>query len=135
MADSVTLPVWGNGDLFTAEQAVRRAKEYGVAGVMIGRGAMGNPWIFREIRELDQGKTPKPVTAEERFRTIRNHYDRMLAWKPEPIAVREMRKQIGWYLHGLRGASRARAEINRAERPEQVWEILARVRQEAEKEI
>ena len=55
---------------------------------------------------------------------IRIHYGRMLAWKPKQIAVREMRKHIGWYIHGLRGASRCRAEINRTEEPEAVFRIL-----------
>ena len=70
------------------------------------------------------------MTTEERFRMIEDHYTRMLAWKPTHIAVREMRKHIGWYLHGLRGASRARAEINRAETPEAVREILERIQVE-----
>ncbi|MBQ9211958.1 MAG: tRNA dihydrouridine synthase DusB [Clostridia bacterium] len=131
-AESVSIPVWGNGDIFTPEQAIRRAKTPGIAGVMIGRGAMGNPWIFRDIQTLDEGQKIQPVSLEERFRLIRIHYDRMLAWKPEHIAVREMRKHIGWYLHGLRGASRARAEINRAEQPDQVWEILSRLQREVE---
>lgn len=134
VAEGVSIPVWGNGDLFTAAQACQRAREYSVAGVMIGRGAMGNPWIFRQIREMDSGLEPSPVSVDERFRMIRDHYERMLAWKPEAIALREMRKHIGWYLHGLRGASRARAEINRAERPDIVWDILDRVRQEVQKQ-
>ena len=132
VAESVRIPVWGNGDIFTAEQAAERARNYSVAGVVIGRGVLGNPWIFRQIRELDETGTPEPVTLDERFRMIRTHYDRMLAWKPEHIAVREMRKHIGWYLHGLRGAARIRVEINRAEKPEQVWDILDRLRRETE---
>ena len=151
VADKVSIPVWGNGDIFTPEQAVVRAHgpdresaasgqeteisgfvrqavdragAGGLAGVVIGRGAMGNPWIFRQIRELDEGKNPTPVSLSERFDMIRIHYGRMLAWKPEHVAVREMRKQIGWYLHGLRGAAKARAEINRAEKPDQVFEML-----------
>ena len=131
VAEGVHIPVWGNGDLFSGKQAVERALRSGVAGVMIGRGAMGNPWIFREIRQLCQGVEPEPVSISERFEMIRKHYDRMLRWKPERIAVREMRKHIGWYLHGLRGAGKARDEINHAEKPEQVWHILSRIQQEA----
>ena len=132
IAESVSIPVWGNGDIFTAEQAVRQAETCHVAGVMIGRGAMGNPWIFRQIREIDQTGAASGVTADERFDMIRKHYQRMLQWKPERIAVREMRKHIGWYLHGLRGAAKARAEINQAESPEQTLEILSRLQQECE---
>lgn len=121
---AVRIPVIGNGDLFTAEQALSRMRESGVDGVMIGRGAMGNPWIFREIRALREGRTPPPVMPAEKFAMIRDHYDRMLREKPERIAVREMRKHIGWYIHGLRGAGRVRAEINRCETPAEVMSLL-----------
>lgn len=131
-AEAVSIPVWGNGDLFTAEEAVKRSKTRGIYGVVIGRGAMGNPWIFRDIRDLDCGRNPTPVRTCERFSMIQDHYKRMLAWKPEQIAVREMRKHIGWYLRGLRGANRARMEINKAERPEQVWEILAHMQDDTQ---
>ena len=133
VAEAVRIPVWGNGDIFSAEQAVSRAAMDGIAGVVIGRGAMGNPWIFRQISEINQGLPPSPVSLEERFSIIREHYNRMLAWKPEHIAVREMRKQIGWYLHGLRGAGKVRQEINRAEKPDMVWQILSRYREDLEK--
>lgn len=132
VAESVSIPVWGNGDVFSGTDAVRKAETFRVAGVMIARGCMGNPWIFREVQDLNAGLAPRPVTLDERFRMIRDHYDRMLSWKPERIAVREMRKQIGWYLHGLRGASRARAEINRIESPEGVWKVLNQLRTEME---
>ena len=58
------------------------------------------------------------------------HYKKMLDWKPEPIAVREMRKHIGWYLRGIWGAGQVRAEINRAEKPDQVYDILSRLQEE-----
>ena len=130
----VRIPVFGNGDIRDGETAGRRIRESGVAGVVIGRGAMGNPWIFREICQINRGETPRPVSIEERFDMIETHYDRMLAWKPEPIAVREMRKHIGWYLHGLRGASRARAEINLAPTRGEVREILLRLKEDILKE-
>ena len=129
VAECVEIPVFGNEDIWDGETALRRKRESGVAGVVIGRGAMGNPWIFREIGQLSRGECPTPVTAEERFHMIEEHYRRLLAWKPEAIAVREMRKHIGWYLKGLRGAAQIRAEVNRAERPEEVRETLARFRE------
>jgi len=130
--ESVSIPVFGNGDIFTAADAVEKQRLSGVAGVVIGRGAMGNPWIFREIRALQQGRTPAPVTLQERYDCIRNHYLRMLENKPEHIAVREMRKHTGWYLHGLRGAARIRNEINQAEKPGEVFALLDRFFEEVE---
>jgi nifR3 family TIM-barrel protein len=124
VSESVSIPVLGNGDIFSAGQAVSLMKKYRVAGVMIGRGAMGNPWIFRQIAALSRGGAAEAVSSADRLAMIRTHYGRMLAWKPKQIAVREMRKHIGWYIHGLRGASRCRAEINRTEEPEAVLRIL-----------
>ena len=124
VSESVSIPVLGNGDIFSAGQAVSLMNKYRVAGVMVGRGAMGNPWIFRQIAELSRGEAAEAVSPADRLAMIRTHYGRMLAWKPKHIAVREMRKHIGWYIHGLRGASRCRAEINRTEEPEAVLRIL-----------
>ena len=124
VSESVSIPVLGNGDIFSAGQAVSLMNKYRVAGVMIGRGAMGNPWIFRQIAALSRGEAAEAVSPADRLAMIRTHYGRMLAWKPKHIAVREMRKHIGWYIHGLRGASRCRAEINRTEEPEAVLRIL-----------
>lgn len=134
VSESVSIPVWGNGDIFTAEQALQYIRSYHVAGIMIGRGAMGNPWIFRQFNELIQGKKSTPVSIPERFNMIKCHYDRMLAWKPQFIAVREMRKHIGWYLHGIRGASKVRAEICKEEDPNAVWDILFHLKNENMKE-
>ena len=124
--ESVRIPVIGNGDIFRAEDALRRMRETGVDGVMIGRGVLGNPWIFRNIRRMRKGEAPEAVTLQERRDMIRKHYGMMLEHLPEHIAVREMRKHIGWYIHGLRGAAKVRAEINRCAGPEQVEEILER---------
>ena len=122
--ESVSIPVIGNGDLFTPEDAVKRLKETGVDGVMIGRGVMGNPWIVRGIRQILNGEVPQAVTLEERAEIIRKHSAEMRSHLPEHIAVREMRKHIGWYIHGLRGAAAVRARINRCENPEEVDRIL-----------
>ena len=120
---SVRIPVIGNGDLFTARQAVEKQKMSGTDGVMIGRGAMGNPWIFREIKALMNGCLCPVVTLEERYRMVVRHYQMMLQCKPAPIAVREMRKHIGWYIKGLKGAGRFRAEINRCADPEKALKL------------
>ena len=107
----VSIPVIGNGDVFTAENALLRLRETGVDGIMIGRGALGNPWIFREIRMLLAGNIPRKVQLKERQNMIRRHYGMMLESRPEHIAIREMRKHIGWYLHGLRDSAKIRGNI------------------------
>ena len=121
---SVSVPVFGNGDIFTYEEAIRRLKETGVNGIMIGRGALGNPWIFRQIREAIEGRDPEPVTLQERSTMIRRHYRMMLETRPEKVAIREMRKHIGWYIHGLRGSAKIRNEINHCMKPEDVFILL-----------
>ena len=127
IACSVHIPVIGNGDIFSTDDAMIRMKDTHTSGIMIGRGAMGNPWIFMNIKRRMRGSEEEPVTFSMRKEMIRNHYERMLIWKPQKIAVCEMRKHIGWYLHGIRGASKARAEINRAENPDDVWKIIDRL--------
>jgi tRNA-dihydrouridine synthase B len=91
---------------------------------MIGRGVMGNPWIFRGIRQLLNGEPVQPVTLSERAEIIRMHSNAMRSHLPEHIAVREMRKHIGWYIHGLRGAAAVRARINRCNDPDETERIL-----------
>lgn len=121
---AVKIPVIGNGDIFTPEDAVKRLTESGADGIMIGRGVMGNPWIFRGIRQLLNGEPIQTVTLQELRDMIRKHSAAMRSHLPEHIAVREMRKHIGWYLHGLRGAAAVRAKINRCEDPDEAGRIL-----------
>ena len=129
--ESVRIPVYGNGDLFTAEDAVRRQAESRVDGVMIGRGAMGNPWIFRQIRALQEGNEPTRVSAGEIRRMMTRHYRMMLESRPERIAVREMRKHIGWYIRGMKGAARFRAEINRCPDADGALALISRFFEDA----
>ena len=121
---AVRIPVIGNGDIFSAEDAIAFRNRAETDGVMIGRGAMGNPWIFREIQAKSAGTEPDIVTPEERHGMIRRHYRMMLEDRPENIAVREMRKHIGWYLKGMREASRIRSEINRIPTAEEALSLI-----------
>ncbi len=122
--EAVMVPVIGSGDIFTGEDAVRRIRETGVDGVMIARGAMGNPWLFREIKARLAGEAFVPPTPEERVAMALRHYDMLLDWKPTQVAVNEMRKHVCWYVSGLRGAAQLRGVINTLTDPEDVKERL-----------
>lgn len=122
--ESVSIPVLGNGDIFTAEDGMRRLKETGVDGLMIARGAMGNPWIFSQLKALVQGGEAHVPTVHDKIDTALRHYRMLLEWKPQRVAVNEMRKHIGWYLHGVRGAAQMRVKINLIDQPEEVFQVL-----------
>ena len=108
----LTLPVIGSGDLFTAADCQKMMEETGCDGVMIARGALGAPWIFRQARELlEQGRETE-VTFHERAATIRAHLALYLDCCGEAVAAREMKKHIGWYAKGFAGAADIRREAN-----------------------
>lgn len=131
--ESVHIPVIGNGDIFSAENAIKRIQETHVDGIMIGRGALGNPWIFRQVKDMLAGNISACVSPSEKYALIRRHYQTMLLYHPLQIAVREMRKHIGWYIHGLRGAAKVRDKINRIPDPDEVLDILGCFFAETEK--
>jgi len=112
---AVGIPVIGNGDIFSGEAAKRMFEETGCDGVMVGRGAQGNPWIFAEIRSCLRGETGIPVPSpQDKIDMALRHGAMMLAYKGEYVAVREMRKHISWYLKGIKNASQAKTAINNA---------------------
>jgi len=111
----VGIPVIGNGDIWSASDALKMIDYTGCDGVMIGRAAMGNPFIFREAVELlENGKEIPPATLEERINMAIRHLDLTCKYKSEAIAIREMRKHFAWYTRGMRGAAKIREKINRA---------------------
>lgn len=109
---AVSIPVIGNGDVFSPEDAERMLAHTGVDGVMIGRGALGNPWmLYRTVHYLTTGeKLPEPE-PKEKMRIAMLHMDRLINLKGEGQAVREMRKHLAWYLKGLPDAARVKNEI------------------------
>jgi len=112
---AVKIPVIGNGDIFEGEDAVRMQAETGCDSVMIGRGAMGNPFIFREIRELRRyGNIQTACSTKERVRVCLDQIRRMETYKGLRLAILEARKHAAWYIHGRPGAAAAREQINRA---------------------
>ena len=111
---AVRIPVIGNGDVFTAGDAVRRLDETGCDAVMVGRGCLGNPWIFAQIQAVLRGEALRFPTPAERVDTALRHARMLCAWKGESVAIREMRKHAAWYTRGLRGAARMRTRIQQA---------------------
>lgn len=123
--EAVHIPVIGNGDITCGADAARMMRETGVDGVAVGRGAKGNPWIFREIRSyLETGQTPPRPDTREIGEMILRHLQLELSCKPEHVAVREMRKHIAWYTAGLYGSSSLRRAVNQVETAPQVEALV-----------
>lgn len=133
---AVSIPVIGNGDIFTADDAARMFFETGCDLVMIGRGALGNPWLFGEINARMQGVAlpPRP-SVEERLDTMRKEISLLLSDKGEHVGFREARKHVAWYMTGLRGAASLRRLCGEIESWKEIDEICREVRlQNAEQE-
>ena len=126
--EAVKIPVIGNGDVDSPEKAKRLLDETGCDGVMIGRGAQGNPWIFRETVEyLETGALPKRPDNDEKREIVRRHALMEMDLKGEYTAVREMRRHLSWYTFGMPGAAKLRGTINQMETMEQLLQMIDNV--------
>jgi len=122
---ALSIPVIGNGDIFTAEDALLMRNQTGCDAVMLGRGAQGNPFIFRQIQQLlSTGRVSYVPTRHEKVETILRQLDYAIEEKGEYIAVREMRKHAAWYLKGEKNSASVRASVNNAESRDELVALL-----------
>lgn len=117
LKNSVTVPVIGSGDLYTAEDALEMIKTTGCDGIMFARGAIGNPFIFRQAAALLKGTAPcmEPLQARQRLETVLLHLQRAVEFKGEKTACREMRKHFCAYTKGLHASAQLRSKAVQAE--------------------
>lgn len=125
--EAVSIPVIGNGDVTAGETALAMMRQTGCDGVMIGRGAQGNPWIFRELAEYERtGTMPERPSGETVKEAMLRHARLQMEFKGEYLGIREMRKHVAWYTKGLEGAARLRDAINRVESYQELKDLLDR---------
>jgi nifR3 family TIM-barrel protein len=124
---ALDIPVLGNGDIKTPEDAVRMHEQTGCAGVMIARGSFGQPWIFDQTRDLLEGRPMRPAPAiEERFAIALDHAHMAVAYEPDRRgAAIEFRKHLGWYVKGLPGSAELRKQLHAVNSLDEVEGIFA----------
>jgi nifR3 family TIM-barrel protein len=127
LKESVSIPVLGSGDLFTAQDCLDMLRETGCDGVMIARGALGAPWIFRQVRELAERGAVTPVTNLQRVEAMRQHLELFCRESGEAVAVREMKKHVGWYARGFAGAADIRRACNAARELHDLHTLMERI--------
>ena len=121
------IPIFGNGDIVTPQQAVEAKQKYGVDGILIGRGAIGNPWIFEQTQRLLRGETERPITVQERVDICRRHLLAAVEFKGEHTAMFEMRKHYGGYFKGLYDFKQFRIPLVNTTTLEEVEVILDKI--------
>lgn len=122
---AVSIPVIGNGDVTSGKDALAIREQTGCDGVMIGRGAQGNPWIFSELIQYEKtGELPPRPDADTIRKTMLRHAQLQIEFKGDYLGIREMRKHVAWYTKGLKGSAKLRDEINQVETYEELEELL-----------
>jgi tRNA-dihydrouridine synthase B len=130
---AVRIPVIGNGDVRTHEDAAQMIDETGCDAVMIGRAAFGDPWVFRRVRaHFERGATLPPPTARERLEAGRRHLRLMMVAAGAETAAREMRKHVAWYVKGLPHSARVREQVNQTRTVDEMAELLSSYAEELE---
>jgi tRNA-dihydrouridine synthase B len=127
----ISIPIFGNGDINSPEKAVEYKNKYGVDGIMIGRAAIGYPWIFREIRHfIETGTRRADPTIEERVEVARKHLQKSLEWKGPIAGINEMRRHYANYLKGLPSIKDYRAKLVRITDPAEIEAILDEIKEQ-----
>jgi len=128
--ENVSIPVIGNGDIFTAEDALERVEKSKVDGLMLARGIYGNPWLIKQVREmLEEGKVTTNPTVEDRINMAIKHVNYTKEDYPERDFYFEIRKHLCWYLKGLKHSARAKDVINRTDSYDELLDILEKMRE------
>lgn len=128
--ETVSIPVIGNGDVFSPRDAIELTKLTNCDGIMVARGSMGNPWIFRDIQDALNGREVVEVSAAERVAMCMRHYELAIKYDGEYKAVREMRKHASWYIKGLPRCTELRGIMNTIDSSKEVLELLMNYRDE-----
>ncbi len=129
--NAVKVPVFANGDVFTPESCIDILKATDCDGVAIARGALGNPFIFKQIKEMLDTGTYSEISDTERLRLALRHVKMLVEDKGEYIGIREARKHLGWYTKGLFGSAEARVKINAATTLEEIHKIIESLTEKA----
>ena len=122
--ESVSIPVIGNGDIFEPEDAIKMMELTKCDGVAIGRGVMGNPWIFKRIINRLNDKEDFQPSINEIIDLAIRHLDMSCAYKGDRVGVKEMRKHLAWYLKGLKDSNEVKNQINKSTKKEEIVTIL-----------
>ncbi|MDD2978949.1 MAG: tRNA dihydrouridine synthase DusB [Hespellia sp.] len=126
--EAVSIPVIGNGDVTDGERAIAMREQTGCDGIMIARGAKGNPWIFSELLAYERtGEIPIRPSVQKIKETMLRHARLMIEYKGDYTGIREMRAHIAWYTKGMRGSTKLRSALNQVESYEELEECLSRL--------
>ena len=128
--EAVKIPVIGNGNIVDEKSAIKMFETTGVDGIMIGRGAMGNPWLFKQIIHfLKTGEKLKEISHKEKIDTIIKHIELEVQEKGEKVGIKELRKHMACYIKNVPNASKLRVEINRIEKKDKLIELCSNIRE------
>lgn len=132
LKEALSIPVIANGDVFTVDDYINILETTNADGVMLARGIMGNPFLFRYIKEYQETGSYTKASYKEIIDQIREQYDLSLKFKDERLVVNQMRKNVGWYIKGLPNAASVRDEVNKLKTKEEIFNLLDNYKKELE---